>query len=116
MPLKVFKYFKHEFKISLYADVTSLYIQPDEKPLYECMKLLDSFSLVSGLTINIEKTKVITIGAWRDSRIILCPELKLDWTYGFESLGITYDVLDMSEITEMNLKSSVKENKQIIKI
>ena len=35
--------------------------------------LINSFSLVSGLTINIGKTKVIKNGAWRDSRVILYP-------------------------------------------
>ena len=83
--------------------------------MYACIKLLDGFSLDSELVINIEKTKVKQIGAWRDNRIILCPKLKLDRTYTFESLVITYGVLDMSNITKLNSKSSIKEIKQLIK-
>ena len=80
------------------------------------MKLHDSFSLASGRVINIEKTKVITIGAWRDSRIILRPELKLDWTPKSDSLGITFDVPDMANIYELYLKSRINEIKKVINI
>ena len=55
--------FEHGFKISHFADDTSLYRQPDEESLYVCMKLLVIFGLVSGLTINREKRKGIKSGA-----------------------------------------------------
>ena len=56
-----------EFKISQYADDTSLYIQPEEESLIECMNCLSDFEYVSGLKINIDKTKVIKIGGWREA-------------------------------------------------
>ena len=53
------------------------------------LKCLSNFEYVSGLKINIVKAKVITIGGWRDSKIILCPKLRTYfWTNKFESLGI----------------------------
>ena len=54
--------FGKEFKISQYADDTSLYIQPEEESLKECMKCLSDFEYVSGLKINIKKTKIVKIG------------------------------------------------------
>ena len=51
--IKGIQIFENEFKISQYADDTSLYIQPDDDV---CMELIESCSLVSGLT---KKTKVI---------------------------------------------------------
>ena len=106
--------FGKEFKISQYADDTSLYIQPEEESLKECMKCLSDFEYVSGLKINIKKTKVIKIGGWRDRRIILCPELNLIWTNKFESLGIKYDTSEMDHITEINLESRMKEITSLI--
>ena len=78
--------FGKEFNISQYADDTSLYIQPDEKSHKECMECLSDFEYASGLKVNIDKTKVVKIGGWRDSRIILCSELNLIWRNKFESL------------------------------
>ena len=108
--------FGKEFKISQYADDTSLYIQPEVESLKECMKCLSDFEYVSGVKINIEKTRVIKIGGWRDSRIILCPELNLIWTNKFESLGIKYDTSEMDHITEINLESRMKEIRSLINI
>ena len=102
--------------ISQYADDTSLYIQPEIESLKECMKCLSDFEYVSGLKINIEKTKVIKIGGWRDSRIILCPKLNLIWTNKFDSLGIKYDTSEMDHITEITLESRMKEIRSLINI
>ena len=50
--------FEHQFKISQYADVTFLYIQPYEKYFYESIKPLSSSSQFSSLMTNTEKTKM----------------------------------------------------------
>ena len=73
--------------------------------MYASMEILHRFNLVPRLTTNINRTRVIQIGAWRDSRIILCPELKLLWTQNIESLRVTFDILDVSNIALLNLKS-----------
>ena len=57
------------------------------------------FRLISGLAINTEKTNMIKGSPWRDSRTILCPKLKLDWTHEFKSSEINVDVLGMFNIT-----------------
>ena len=86
-----------EFKIAQFADDTSLFIKPEEELLKECIKCLSDFEYVSGFYINIDKTKVIKIGGWRNSTVILCPKLYLIWTNKFESLGIKYITLEMDQ-------------------
>ena len=61
-----------EQKILQYADDTSLFIAPKEKSLRECMQVLNEFHEISGLQINVETTKVVKIGAWRESGTIFC--------------------------------------------
>ena len=70
-----------------------------------CMQVLNEFHEISGLQINVEKTKVVKIGAWRDSRTIFCRDLELLWTNKFTSLGIQFDVNNMADITNMNIRS-----------
>ena len=56
-----------ENKISQYADDTSLYLRDSEKVLKQALKALNWFYTISGLKINIKKTKVIRIGKIRES-------------------------------------------------
>ena len=70
--------YKQEHKISQYADDTTLITKANENSIRASMSTLKEFENISDLRINKEKTKVIKIGGWRDSRIELCKELKLD--------------------------------------
>ena len=65
------------------------------------------------MRINKEKTKVIKIGGWRDSGIELCKDLKLDSTSEFISLGISYKVNELDNITEYNIDDKLKEIKKL---
>ena len=56
------------------------------------MDILNKFHQISGLKINVDKTKVIKFGKERDSRDILCEDTKLIWTTEITSLGINYDI------------------------
>ena len=62
------------------------------------MDILKEFHLISGLKINVDKTKVVKSGKNRDSSNILCPDLNLIWTDKFTSLGINYD--DLGEVRQ----------------
>ena len=67
------------------------------------MTILNEFVHISGLGINVEKTKMIKIEAWRDSMVKLCYDLDLIWTDEFTSVGITYNVMEMIKITKLNI-------------
>ena len=80
------------------------------------MQVLNEFHEISGPQINVEKTKVVKIGAWRDSRAIFCRDLDLLWTHKFTSLGIQFDVNNMTDITNMNIRSKIGDIRNLIQI
>ena len=73
------------------------------------MPILHEFYQISGLEINVEKTKAIQFGGKGDSRMTLCDDMYLIWTHEFTSLGINYNTLDLNQITELNLKPNILE-------
>ena len=111
-----YKIKNREHRVSQFADDTTLFISRSERNLRLCMTLLEEFYLVSGLKINVDKTKVVKFGADRDSRDILCPDLNLIWTDTFTSLGIDYDVNHLDKITELNIEPKISEIDKLIGI
>ena len=59
-----------EFKVSQYADDTTLLLYEDYQSIVSVIRILKWFKSVSGLDINKEKTKMVKLGASRDSSII----------------------------------------------
>ena len=55
------------------------------------MSVFDDFYHLSGLKINLTKTKAVWIGSSYNSNEILCPDLNLEWGKDFELLGIDFD-------------------------
>ena len=78
------------------------------------MSTLKVYEVISGLRVNTEKTKVIKIGGWRDSRTILCQNMNLEWSQKFTSLGILYDINNFSKITDQNIDGKIKEIQKLI--
>ena len=105
-----------EHRISQFADDTTLFISYSEMNLRLCMDILEEFHLISGLKINVDKTKVVKFGKNRDSSDVLCQDLNLIWTNKFTSLGINYDVNDLDNITELNIEPKLSEIDTLIKI
>lgn len=88
-----------------YADDTCIFLDGTEKSLKSLMDLLFQFSKYSGLKPNIDKTKAVWIGANLFSNVILCPDIKLEWTNSnFTVLGITYTP-DLKNVTSLNYDS-----------
>ena len=108
--------YTEEQKNSLYADDTTLYLTANEKNLIAALELLKQFQGISGLKVNIDKTKIIKIGVWGDSRDIYCIDRKLIWTNKFVSLGITFDVDNMQQITEINMEQKIIEIHKLIRL
>ena len=105
-----------EHRISQFADDTTLFIAYNERNLRLCMEILEEFYLISGLKINVDKTKVVKFGRNRDSSDILCQDLKLIWTNNFTSLGISYDVTDLINITSINIEPKLMEIETLIRM
>jgi len=68
-----------EIKLSLYADDTTLILDGSRASFKNSLQVLESFSLISGLRLNYEKTEVLWIGANVGSEEKLCPEHDLKW-------------------------------------
>ena len=103
-----------EHKLSQYADDTTLFLKYEEESIRNCMRTLTEFEWLSGLKVNKEKTKVVQFGGARDGRIKLCADLKLIWTNEFTALGITYNVLNIKNITDLNIEFKLKEINSLI--
>ena len=80
-----------EHRLSQYADDTQIFLDGTEESLSRTLTILTSFYKMSGLKINVEKTKAIWIGISSNSKRQLCKDYKLDWTQGpFKILGVTF--------------------------
>ena len=61
--------------------------------------------MVPGLSITLDKTKIVKIWACRAKRLT---KGGLEWTSEFEAFGIAFDVNDWSNITEPNIKRKLQ--------
>ena len=77
-----------EARAEAYADDTTIGISRSSDNLRNLVNIINSFSLISGLQANIDKTHVIPIGLITDPAEILCPDLGLNWTSSFKLLGL----------------------------
>lgn len=103
----------NEYKLSQYADDTSLFLDGTTKSLKNTMLTLKFYAGFSGLNINAEKTKVIWFGSQRNSNTILCPEYNLAWNDEiFTVLGVKFST-DLSEIIDLNYDSKIEEIKRL---
>ena len=69
-----------EFRLSQYADDTQIFLDGTEKSLKETLNILKTFYIMSGIKINVGKTRAIWIGSLSNSNRQLCKEYKLDWS------------------------------------
>ena len=105
---------QREHRLSQYADDTSAFLKASEQNLRNCLEILEWFYRKSGLKINIHKTKVIRIGPIRETDRRFCRENNLDRVTKFTALGIDYDVLDLENITELNISLKIDSMKRLI--
>ena len=80
-----------ECRALAYADDTSFGILREERSLRACMKYIEQFKSLSGLSANLDKTKVIPIGPITNPKTKMCPDIPLEWTDKFTLLGIEID-------------------------
>ena len=83
-----------EYKLSQYADDTQLILDGTEKSLKAALNLLKQFYIMSGLKINVDKTRALWIGSSCGSPETLCEEFALDWSQDpLKILGVTFSPL-----------------------
>ena len=93
-----------EYKLSQYADDTQLILDGTEKSLKAALNLLKQFYIMSGLKINVDKTRALWIGSSCGSPETLCEEFALDWSQDpLKILGVTFSPL-VFNIWDLNSK------------
>ena len=106
---------RFEYKISQYADDTTLLLDGSEKSLNKSLDTLAWFETVSGLKVNFDKTQVVWIGGKKYSTTTMCNRWKLKWGQSsFKLLGINFDV-DIEKIGDINYTERLKKMENTIK-
>ena len=105
-----------EIIISQYADDTTLFLEGSHEDIKRLMSILRWFRNVSGLGINVDKTKAVKIGATRDRSLNWEGKYGMEWTNKFTVLGIDYNVDEMGEITTLNVDKKITDIKKLIRL
>ena len=91
-----------ECKISQYADDTTLILDGSEKSMQQSFSLLDSFTSISGLRINYEKTEALWIGTMRFQRRKIAAYQNISWpSHKVKALGVWLSTIK-EEATTLN--------------
>jgi hypothetical protein len=111
--IKGIKIHNFEFKISQFADDTSLILDGTEKSLINALNTLKFYGRISGLNINMDKTQIIWIGSNKNSKHKLCSDLNLCWDNTFTLLGIKFST-NLIDIVELNYKEKILQIKNML--
>ena len=101
-----------EARAEAYADDTTIGISRSPENLSNLVKIINNFTLISGLHANLDKTHVIPIGMITNTEEILCPELALNWTSSFKLLGLEID--SKLEKLQVNIEKKIIKIKSLI--
>ena len=66
-------------------------IERIELSLRSCVRYIKAFKDISGLSANLDKTKVIPIGKFFNPKSKICPDLKMEWDNKFKLLGFNIE-------------------------
>ena len=103
-----------EFKLSQYADDTQLLLDGSEISLKEALRTLKQYYIMSGLKINVDKTRALWIGSLSNSEKTLCDEYPLDWSQEpLKALGVVFSPL-VFNIWDLNSKEVLLKVKNIL--
>ena len=104
-----------DFKITQYADDTTLILDGSEKSLQNAMSTLNKFRDMSGLKINNDKTVAVWIGSFKNRNTKICNNLKINWNFNgtFDFLGVIFDT-DLDEMISHNYNKSLQAMTKMI--
>ena len=110
--IKGIEIYGHEHKISQYVDDTTLVLKYDKNNLNRVLDTLKFFHLISGLKVNIEKTKVVQLGSWGGNGMMNLQEGKLELTEEFMLLGIQFNINKLQNINRLKLQFGTSKNEE----
>ena len=104
-----------EYKISQFADDTTIFLDGTKSSLQAALNILEVFGNYSGLRINTDKTKIIWIGKKRYSKIKYETVPNLVWgATSFDLLGIAFSV-DLNSMIKLNYEKYLCQARDIVK-
>ena len=104
-----------EFKISQFADNTSIFLDGTSQSLNNTLEELDRFAKISGLKINYDKTQLIWIGSKKYSADAIKTKWKLLWGgCRFRLLGINFNV-DLEKMVKENYDLKIQQLDKVVK-
>jgi len=103
------------FKLSQYADDTTLMLDGSLESLENAMRTLIDFKNMSGLKINVKKTSAVWIGLNKNKKKPVCEHLKLNWKFDgvFDMLGITFST-NTQDMIDINFNKALISMKNLI--
>jgi hypothetical protein len=102
--------------LSQFADDTTLFLDGTRESFEACIKVLKTFSDMSGLTINFKKSSALWIGASAGSKVKYLPELNFSWNPTvIKSLGILFST-NISNIAQINYENKINGIKNILNV
>ena len=106
----------NEFKITQFADDTTLILDGSKSTLLAALNVLEVFGNMSGLKVNTDKTKLVWIGKKRYSKDKLDVGKDLIWgASDFTLLGIKFTV-DLSNMIELNYLPAINNLDKILNL
>ena len=104
-----------EFKLSQYADDTQMFLDGSEASLKSALIILHKFYQMSGLKVNLDKTKALWIGSMCKADKTICREFNIDWEQKpLKILGVIFSP-EVFDIWDHNLDNVMKKVKSMIK-
>ena len=104
-----------EYKISQYADDTTLTIKAENDSLNEILVTLEEFRKGSGLKMNMKKTNVLRLGSLKNSELVLESGRKLTWTNGSISVLGAEITVDLESLCDINYTDRIKSLERTLK-
>ena len=106
----------NEFKITQFADDTTLILDGSQTSLLAALNILEIYGSMSGLKINMDKTKLVWIGKKRFSKDKLYVGRDLAWgETKFALLGINFSV-DLVSMIDLNYIPAIKSLQKLFSL
>ena len=105
-----------EFRISQFADDTSLTLLYNQQNLDEVVFIFDKFYHLSGLKVNYDKTEILRIGSLKNSVAKFVTAKPFKWTNDpISVLGIVLST-DMDDLFDLNYIPQYRKIENLIKV
>ena len=102
-----------EFRISQYADDTTIFLNGSRESFFATLEVLESFGQLSGLRENYEKPKAMWIGTYRHNHRIKEEDKDIEWPDKIKARSVWF-TLDAERSQLLNYKERSEKMSKII--